>query len=143
MFKTIVVGFDGSDHAVAALEMACDLAGKYEAALHVVNAPQAVGDTLIVGYSAVPIPPTPEALENAGAEMRKRAGEIVEKHGATVDYHIKEGDPGRIIVEQAKAVDADLIIMGRRGLGNLGGLLIGSTTNRVSQLADCAVLTLK
>jgi len=144
MYKTIVAAFDGSDHAVRALEMACDMAAKYEALLHVVNTPQALGETIVVGYSAVPIPPSAEAIEKANQEMREKAEAILRKHDtANVQYHIENGEPGRVIVEFANKVDADLIVLGRRGLGNLGGLLIGSTTNRVNQLADCAVLTVK
>ena len=37
----------------------------------------------------------------------------------------------------------DLIVMGRRGLGDLGGLLMGSVSHKVCHLADCACLTVK
>jgi nucleotide-binding universal stress UspA family protein len=53
------------------------------------------------------------------------------------------GDPAHAIVEEAKGHKADLIVMGRRGLGSLTGLLVGSTTTKVAQLAPCAVLTVK
>lgn len=44
---------------------------------------------------------------------------------------------------EAKRAKADLIAMGRRGLGGVKGLLLGSVSHKVSQLADCSVLTVK
>lgn len=144
MFEKIVVATDGSDHASEALRVACDLAGKYNSSLHIVHTPQAVGDTLIVGYTAVPVPPTKEEMEKAGREVIGAAESYVREAGLS-DFtsELVSGDPAHAIVEEAKARKADLIVMGRRGLGSLSGLLVGSTTTKVSQLAPCAVLTVK
>jgi nucleotide-binding universal stress UspA family protein len=56
---------------------------------------------------------------------------------------LREGDPAAAILEVAKQEGADLIVMGRRGLGDLAGLLLGSVTHKVTHLADCACLTVK
>jgi nucleotide-binding universal stress UspA family protein len=144
MFKTIVAAVDGSDHASEALKTACDLATKYGANLHIVHTPQAVGDTLIVGYTAVPVPPTKEEIEKAGKEVIGAAGSLARQCGVSeFSSELVSGDPAHAIVEEAKARNADLIVMGRRGLGTLTGLLVGSTTTKVAQLAPCAVLTVK
>lgn len=144
MFERIVVATDGSDHAREAIRVACDLAGKYGSKLHIVHTPQAVGDTLIVGYTAVPVPPTKEEIEKEGREVLGAAEAEVRETGLS-DFtsQLVSGDPAHAIVEEAKSHKADLIIMGRRGLGSLTGLLVGSTTSKVSQLAPCAVLTVK
>jgi len=144
MFKTILAAFDGSEHSRQALQMACDIAKRYDAALHIVHTPQLTGDTMMVGYSAVPVPPSAEELEKAGQKMLDQAVALAVDCG--IDQpgtKVKDGDPGRVIVECAQAEGADLIVMGRRGLGQFGALLVGSTTHKVSQLADCAVLTVK
>lgn len=144
MFKTILVAFDGSDHAQEAMELACDLAGKYGAVLHIINIPQIAGETMMIGYSAVPVPPTAEALEKAGSEMIESARALAAEHGIEQPAtKITNGDPARCIVDYAKENNADLIVMGRRGLGDFGAILVGSVTHRVQQLADCAVLTAK
>lgn len=144
MFHTILLAYDGSDHAREALAVACDLTKKYAAKLRIVHTPQAVADTLIVGYTAVPVPPTREELEKAGREVISAAESGVREHGvASFTSELVSGDPAHAIVDQAEAVDADLIVMGRRGLGSLTGLLVGSTTTKVCQLAPCAVLTVK
>ncbi|MBO6639187.1 MAG: universal stress protein [Roseitalea sp.] len=144
MFKTIIAAYDGSDHAQQALAVACDLTSKYGAALHIAHTPQVASETMMVGYSAVPLPPSAEELEKAGAEAMQKAVAIAREHGVDdVVTHVQPGDPGRAIVEYAKAENADLIVMGRRGLGDFGSLLVGSITHKVSQLAECAVLTVK
>lgn len=144
MFKTIIAAYDGSDHANQALNLACDLAGKYSAKLHIVHTPQLAGETMMVGYSAVPLPPSAEELEEAGKKVIAKGTEIAAGCGVEdAVTHIKAGDPARVIVEYAQANTGDLIVMGRRGLGDFGSLLVGSVTHKVSQLADCAVLTVK
>jgi len=53
------------------------------------------------------------------------------------------GSPAEEIVVYAREREADLIITGSRGLGKLKSLVLGSTSNKVSQLADCSCLTVK
>jgi len=62
MFKDIVVAFDGSHHAEAAVLTACDMADKYSAKLHVVHVPEAHDQAMAVGASAVVLPLDAEAL---------------------------------------------------------------------------------
>ena len=144
MFKTIVAAYDGSDHARQALRIACDMTAKYGARLHIVHTPQVPGDTMMVGYSAVPVPPSAEAFEKAGEAAIAEAVAIAGENGVGAPQtYARQGDPGGTIVGYAKANQADLIVMGRRGLGNIGAMLVGSVTHKVSQLADCAVLTVK
>ena len=144
MFKIVLAAYDGSGHAQQALKTACDIATKYGATLHILHTPQLVGETMMVGYAAVPLPPSAEELEKAGQKAIAEAVALAAECG-TVDpiTQVKDGDPGRVIVEYAQANGADLIVMGRRGLGNFGAMLIGSVTHKVSQLAECAVLTVK
>ena len=54
-----------------------------------------------------------------------------------------KGDPAENILSAAKKNKADVIVLGRRGMGRLASLLIGSVTQKVNQLADCPVLTVK
>jgi nucleotide-binding universal stress UspA family protein len=54
---------------------------------------------------------------------------------------VEDGDPAHRIVEVAQREGVDLIVMGRRGLGDLKGLLLGSVTHKVAQAASCACLT--
>jgi nucleotide-binding universal stress UspA family protein len=62
---------------------------------------------------------------------------------ANVTAEIRDGDFANCILEVAKKVDADIIVMGRRGLSNLKGFVTGSVSHKVSQRAECSVLTVK
>jgi nucleotide-binding universal stress UspA family protein len=56
---------------------------------------------------------------------------------------LRDGDPATAILSVAKEEKADTIVMGRRGLGDLAGLLLGSASHKATHLAECACLTVK
>jgi nucleotide-binding universal stress UspA family protein len=62
---------------------------------------------------------------------------------AKVNGLVEDGDPAHRIVEVARRESVDLIVMGRRGIGALQGLLLGSVTHKVAQAATCACLTVE
>ncbi len=64
----------------------------------------------------------------------------IESDGLTAEATFAIGEPGREICATAKTWDADLIVLGRRGLGGLGQLLLGSVSSYVMHRALCAVL---
>jgi nucleotide-binding universal stress UspA family protein len=62
---------------------------------------------------------------------------------AKVTGLVEDGDPAHRIVEVAGREGVDLIVMGRRGLGDLKGLLLGSVSHKVAQAAKCACLSVE
>jgi nucleotide-binding universal stress UspA family protein len=79
-----------------------------------------------------------------GERTLDRCKRSVEGHGIiAVKTVIEDGDPADRILEVAERQKADLIVMGRRGLGDLKGLLLGSVTHKVSQLSQCPCLTVR
>jgi nucleotide-binding universal stress UspA family protein len=144
MFKEIVVAFDGSEHAETAVQTACDIATKYDARLHIVHVPEVYDQSVPVGASGVVIPIEQETLEDNGKQLVERANEIAKEAGVSpASSEIRPGPPADAIVSVAEERHADLIVSGRRGLGNLTGALLGSVTQAVASRADCAVLTVK
>ncbi len=146
MFGKIVVGLDGSEQSERALRLACDLAGKYGSDLHLVHTPQphtvAFAMGAVSGYHMATTMPSREQVDQAGEKIFDAARAIVKEMGQTVTQtHMQMGDPGDHIIASAKEVGADLIVTGRRGLGSVGSLLQGSTTQRVNHLAECACLS--
>lgn len=146
MFSKIVVGIDGSEHADHALRLACDLAGKYKAELHLVHTPQpqtvAFAMGAVAGYHAVTTMPTPEEVQAAADKVINAGRATAEECGRTITQtYDKQGDPAEELVACADACGADLIVTGRRGLGSLGALVQGSTSLRVSHLSKCACLS--
>jgi nucleotide-binding universal stress UspA family protein len=73
---------------------------------------------------------------DACARAKKRAVQ-------TIRTVTRAGDPAKEILSVANEENADIIVMGRRGLGDLAGLLLGSVSRKVSHLGECACLTVK
>lgn len=146
MLKTIVVPIDGSEHSNKALEFACDLAPRYEAELRLVHVPHssAQGKTLVLGAAAITIEPTAEELRKAGKAVIEAAGKIASDRGcANVTSEVMSGDPAASILEYAQKHNADMIVMGTRGLSDLRGLLMGSVSHKVCHLAPCTCVTVR
>ena len=146
MFKTIVVGIDGSTTSDNAVRIACDLASKYDSRIHLVHTPQpqtvAFALGAVAGYHAVTTMPSQEEIEKAAATIVDDAVAVATECGQSIaGTHTEQGDPGEHITACATEVGADLIVMGRRGLGSIGSLVQGSTSLRVNHLAKCATLS--
>lgn len=142
MFKSIITAVDGSEPSQKALEAACNLAKTYGAELHLVHSPQLETTTIAVGFSSVEVPVTPEGIAEAGkAIMEDASGKAAALGAAPTSTTIGTGDATEDILQAAKLNDADLIVMGRRGLGSLASLFMGSVSQKVSHGAECSVLT--
>ncbi len=148
MVSHVLVAVDGSSHADRALEFAAEFAIKYGADLTILN---------VVSYaSTVPLALGAYAeLEGLYAESRsvlQSAGEKIVENAAErarllgvrkVTTTVELGSPAQTICETAKSVNADVVVMGRRGLGDFSGLFLGSVTHKVAHTADCTVVTVK
>jgi nucleotide-binding universal stress UspA family protein len=146
MFKSIVVGIDGSDPSNTAITVASDLANKYGSALHIVHTPQpqtvAFAMGAAAGYHVATTMPSEDEVDEAANELITRATELAKISGKTIaGTQIKRGEPADQIVKYAKAHGCDLIVTGRRGLGSVSGLILGSTTQRINHTAECACLS--
>ncbi len=85
-----------------------------------------------------------DAIEAFGRQILAGANETAKKTGvAEVRTIAQDGDPARAILDCAKREKPDMIVLGRRGLSDLQGLLMGSVSHKVSHLADCACLTVR
>ncbi|QDV70617.1 Universal stress protein [Rosistilla carotiformis] len=87
-------------------------------------------------------------------EWRRREHERIDQHHAelretlksikgTVTMELAEGNAARCILERARELDADLIVMGARGHSTLERLLLGSLSDSVATHADCSVLIVR
>lgn len=144
MFSNIVVAVDGSEHATHAIATACDVAGKYNSNIHLVHSPQIDTVGYAVGSSAYVLEPGLERIKAAGKQVMDDAIAMAKKQGCTPKTtSMGHGDPAKEILSCAEANDADLIVMGRRGLGTLGNIFLGGVSSKVSQESPCACLTVK
>jgi len=93
---------------------------------------------------AASIPFPEDVLVGVGNAIIDKANDIARQHGATrITRVITEGDAADNILYTAKDRDADLIVMGTRGLSDLKGLFVGSVSHKVSHLADCTCITVR
>ncbi|WP_179379429.1 universal stress protein [Jannaschia marina] len=144
MFKTILLAYDGSEHADRALTAAAELTRALGADLHVVSTPEPdMPPVVLAPYGAiVDAPPTDAQIAEAGAKVTGQARAALRKEGVDLtDSHILRGDAIANILSIADACDADLIVMGRRGLGTLRALALGSVSQSVTHQARLPVLT--
>jgi nucleotide-binding universal stress UspA family protein len=89
--------------------------------------------------------PAAETADDAHAQVDAAIEELAQA-GITVHGMVRDtlfGYAAREIIQEAKNVDADVIVMGSRGRGDLAGLLLGSTAHKVIHLADRPVLVVR
>lgn len=78
-----------------------------------------------------------------GEHLLKAARQDVPKQHTKVETRLEQGDPVECILDIVRNEQADLVVLGTRGFGELKGLLMGSVSHKISQLAPCACLTVK
>lgn len=145
-FTNILVAADGSDDAKRAVTMAADLASKYDAtltALHVVahpgspRVPQGLDEYERIEHLHVT---ERDLLMGAAERLLDEVVNLCAAHDRTVERVVRTGDPATVITEVAREIDADLVVMGSRGLSDFKGLFLGSVSHKVTAACEGAVL---
>jgi nucleotide-binding universal stress UspA family protein len=145
MFRTIVVGTDGSDTARQAVREAVELAAALGASIELVCAYEPVaGQRLREEAREAPrdLQWMVNAREDVEATLRE-AGAEVEAAGVAVRTHPREGDAADAILDVAEEGGADLIVVGNKGMTGAKRFLLGSVPNKVSHHAPCSVLIIR
>jgi nucleotide-binding universal stress UspA family protein len=82
-----------------------------------------------------------DALQALSDQVLARAKQRAQRAGISdIRVHAGWGDPAEVIIEAARGLRVDAIVMGRRGRGRLAGLLLGSVSQKVASLAPCVVI---
>lgn len=147
MIRKILVPVDGSEHSRTALDFACELSEKFGAelaVLHVVKDEAAERVVMVMGNAHVSLPADPERVEAAGHAIIEAARERAESHGRRLTSMTSvAGAPAKEILAHAEDGAFDTIVLGSRGLSDLGGLLLGSVSHKVSHLAPCTCIVVR
>lgn len=130
--KKIIVGYDGSEHARRALEVAASLADG--ATIRVVSA---IAVPAAGGHGSPGADPL-EAVER-NRELAE-AREFFRSAGLEVETAEGYGDAADVLIDEARDTNADLIVVGRRGLNQLEELVLGSVSTKLVHHAPCGVL---
>ncbi|WP_265109937.1 universal stress protein [Halosolutus halophilus] len=133
MYDTILVATDGSEPANRAVDHALDLASTFDADLHAIY----VVDTRRYGDSM--LANADQAVSDLEDHGRELLDDIAAQADVPVTSEIRDGRPHEQIGTYADEIDADLLVLGNRGLG--AGGEIGSNAERVVRYVDRPVIT--
>ncbi|MFC4542919.1 universal stress protein [Halosolutus amylolyticus] len=136
MFDTILVPTDGSVHAAAAVADGFELAGVHDAAVHVL----CVADVGPLGGLRLPGDAT-SAEEAIRQQAQETVDDTLDRAPADLDVTgaVREGPPESEILDYAREIDADLVVMGSRGRGGVHRMAVGSVTDHVVRFGDVPV----
>jgi nucleotide-binding universal stress UspA family protein len=145
VFKSIVVGTDGSDTASQAVRQAVDLAAAVGAEIELVSA-----------YEPVPAQRLREERRQAPEDLQwainpredvdatlEAAAAVARDAGVEVSVYPRQGDPADAVLDVAEEREADLIVVGNKGMTGAKRFLLGSVPNKVSHHAPCSVLIIR
>lgn len=131
--RPVVVGIDGSANSGRALSVALRAADRLDAELHVVHA---VGLTAEIDGRHLP---SVDHRDELSAAIEAWCAPLADA-GVTFDTELVDGPPVDVLLRTAKRLDAELIVVGRRGAGGRPELLLGSTAHQVVEHAHVPVL---
>jgi nucleotide-binding universal stress UspA family protein len=140
--RRILVPIDFSSHAEPVLEWAAHLAKQHGSKILLLHAYHLPVEFQQMEGAYLP----PEFWANVKTEAKQtldRSAEELREQGLDVEAIVREGYAATVIEEEAERQEADVIIIGTRGLSGLKHLLLGSIAERVVQKAPCPVLTVK
>ncbi len=139
----LVIGFDGSNGAQAAVETVAARSWREHTEIRLVTATEEVRPSAIGRF----IPPIAHAVEEVNQSEREWIEELaagaltkLESKNVSATLHLKPGNPKNILVEEAEHWNADCIFMGANAFGSrMERFLLGSTSSAVAARAHCSV----
>lgn len=129
----LVLGYDGSDCAKAALDAAAELAN-------------GLGDRIVIGFGFDPGGPgeefgvTSAAIRKLGEKITSEAVERARSHGVEAEIELVEERPTEALISLAEKHDARAIVVGSYGEHPIKGALLGSVPHKLLHLAERPVL---
>lgn len=142
MMKKILVPIDGSDISLRAMNFAIELGKHFASEIVVLN--------VDIPYDLSRIKPAVKDKDGNEIESARLTPlELAQREAGKSGYDkitfkkYVDIDPAEKICEVAETIDADLIVMGNRGMGVLAGFFLGSVSIKVSQSAHCPVTIVK
>lgn len=146
LFEKILLPLDGSEHSLRALEIAVQMAKKFDGKITLIHVYPGVWQTYVIPVIS-PEPPTlseiGEAAHNAGVAILADGEKKVEAEGVEVETLLRGGHTVEEIIKAGREGEFDLIVMGARGLSGIKELVLGSVSAGVISHACCPVLVVR
>jgi nucleotide-binding universal stress UspA family protein len=155
LFEKILVPLDGSEHSLKALEIAIQIAKKFDGKITLIHVysvtirpvimpePTTLTPPMIPAMTPAEVSKAVEATRKAGASILTDGEQKVKAEEVQVETLLKEGHTVQEIIRTAKEGKFDLIVIGGRGISKIRELLLGSVTDGVIHHAPCPVLVIK
>jgi nucleotide-binding universal stress UspA family protein len=145
VFASMVVGTDGSGTASEAVRQATELAMQLSAKVHLVSAYEPVPEGRL-REERDQVPDDLQWMVNPREDVNEtltQAAQVLQAKGIEVEIHAREGDPADAILDVAEETNADLIVVGNKGMTGAKRFLLGSVPNKVSHHAPCSVMIIR
>ncbi|MEZ6136502.1 MAG: universal stress protein [Pirellulaceae bacterium] len=135
--QAVVVPFDFSDHAMAALRKM----------VSIVDSPSQIHVVHVLPFMIPTEPGVVWATIDDGDRIRHALESMTEKLSVAefgnLQLDVRLGDPGQVVTDLAEELEAELIAIGSHGRTGLSRFILGSVAERVTRLAHCPVLVIK
>lgn len=155
MFEKILVPLDGSEHSLRALQIAVQIAKRFNGKITLIHAysvgvrPIVMAEPATLSPQTIPIM-APEDFSKVVEATRKMGTTIladgegkVKAEGVPVETLLKEGHSVQEILRTARDGNFDLIVMGARGISKIREVFLGSVSDGIIRNAPCPVLVTK
>ena len=141
--RCILAATDGSESANRAVDTAAQIAKRFDAKLMIVNAIDrgVLSTDEMKRFTEVEGMLLGEALTSVSSGILRDAERLAKKHGLmNVQMESREGEAAQVVMEIVREKAVDAVVVGRRGRGQLAGLLLGSISQKLVTLASCMVI---
>lgn len=140
---SVLVAVDDSDSAGRALDFALGMAERLRLPVRIVHAtkprPGETGEVHTLDLEDIRSSSDRSAELQLALDVLDRALAQAGKRAVSVEPVLLSGDPAEALLRYAAECDRPMLVVGRRGLGRLQGLLMGSVSDKTVRLADCPV----
>jgi nucleotide-binding universal stress UspA family protein len=142
--KTIVVGTDGSPSSMKAVHEAATLSAATGADLYIACAVRLAQDVAALAPVGMTLPGGWDEQAHAEAAAAvARAAEVARQAGASAEGRVLTGEAAHALMGLVDDVDADLLVVGSRGMTGAARFLLGSVPNRCAHHANCSVMVVR